>query len=128
SGRTRSLSSATGTALFVPSATCAVIAPARSPRGLVREPPFIAPTTAGPTRSTAASSVLPKSRPPLADYLGNIQQLSSAFPFKGLSLAERRDYYVNCNWKVYVDNYLEGYHIPIVHPGLMRELDYSRYR
>jgi choline monooxygenase len=27
-----------------------------------------------------------------------------------------------------VDNYLEGYHIPIVHPGLMQELDYSRYR
>jgi len=65
---------------------------------------------------------------PLADYLGNIPQLSSAFPFEGLSLAERRDYYVNCNWKVYVDNYLEGYHIPIVHPGLMKEIDYPRYR
>jgi choline monooxygenase len=29
---------------------------------------------------------------------------------------------------VYVDNYLEGYHIPIAHPGLMREIDYSQYR
>jgi choline monooxygenase len=29
---------------------------------------------------------------------------------------------------VYVDNYLEGYHIPIVHPGLFRELDYPSYR
>jgi choline monooxygenase len=45
-----------------------------------------------------------------------------------LKLAERRDYIVNCNWKVYVDNYLEGYHIPIVHPGLMKEIDYPRYR
>ena len=36
---------------------------------------------------------------------------------------------MNCsNWKVYVDNYLEGYHIPIVHPGLMKEIDYPRYR
>ena len=25
------------------------------------------------------------------------------------------------------DNYLEGYHIPIAHPGLMRLLDYKRY-
>jgi len=33
-----------------------------------------------------------------------------------------------CNWKVYVDNYLEGYHIPVVHPGLFRLLDYGAYR
>ncbi|MEU5546007.1 aromatic ring-hydroxylating dioxygenase subunit alpha [Streptomyces sioyaensis] len=31
------------------------------------------------------------------------------------------------NWKVTVDNYLEGYHIPVAHPGLMRLLDYRRY-
>jgi choline monooxygenase len=66
--------------------------------------------------------------PSLSEYLGNIPQLSSSFPFQGLSLTERRDYYVNCNWKVYVDNYVEGYHIPIVHPGLMKEIDYPRYR
>jgi choline monooxygenase len=34
---------------------------------------------------------------------------------------------INCNWKVYVDNYLEGYHIPIVHPELARLLDYNQY-
>ena len=39
------------------------------------------------------------------------------FEFSGLQFAERRDYIINCNWKVYVDNYLEGYHIPIAHPG-----------
>lgn len=31
------------------------------------------------------------------------------------------------NWKVVVDNYIEGYHIPIAHPGLMRLLDYQSY-
>jgi choline monooxygenase len=31
------------------------------------------------------------------------------------------------NWKVVVENYIEGYHIPIAHPGLMRMLDYRRY-
>lgn len=34
---------------------------------------------------------------------------------------------INCNWKVYIDNYLEGYHIPIVHPELAKLLDYSKY-
>jgi len=66
--------------------------------------------------------------PPLSAFLENIPQQVAGFEFKGIELAERRDYYVNCNWKVYVDNYLEGYHIPIVHPGLMKEIDYPRYR
>jgi choline monooxygenase len=66
--------------------------------------------------------------PPLSAFLENIPQQAAGFEFMGIELAERRDYYVNCNWKVYVDNYLEGYHIPIVHTGLMKEIDYPRYR
>ena len=64
----------------------------------------------------------------LAEVLGKIPEQARGFQFAGLKLAARRDYVVDCNWKVYVDNYLEGYHIPIAHPGLMREIDYSKYR
>jgi choline monooxygenase len=64
----------------------------------------------------------------LSSYLGKIPEQARGFQFEGLQLADRRDYIVNCNWKVYVDNYLEGYHIPIAHPGLMREIDYAQYR
>lgn len=39
----------------------------------------------------------------------------------------RDEYELACNWKVYMDNYLEGYHIPIVHPDLNRILDYRQY-
>ena len=40
----------------------------------------------------------------------------------------RRDSYdIDCNWKVYIDNFLEGYHLPHVHPGLSRVLDYRAY-
>jgi choline monooxygenase len=31
------------------------------------------------------------------------------------------------NWKIVIDNYNEGYHVPIAHPGLMRLLDYKHY-
>jgi choline monooxygenase len=34
---------------------------------------------------------------------------------------------VGCNWKVYVDNYLEGYHVPRAHPGLHKVIDSKRY-
>ena len=65
---------------------------------------------------------------PLKEWLGEIPTQTRGFHFQGAQLAERRDYVLNCNWKVYVDNYLEGYHIPIAHPGLMREIDYTQYR
>jgi choline monooxygenase len=58
--------------------------------------------------------------PELFDHLGKCDD--SAY-----RLAGRKDWELDCNWKVYVDNYLEGYHIPIVHPGLFRELDYPKY-
>jgi choline monooxygenase len=49
-------------------------------------------------------------------------------PVSQLHFSERRDYIIHCNWKVYVDNYLEGYHLPAAHPSLYRELDYANYR
>ncbi len=65
---------------------------------------------------------------PLSAYLGKIPEQARGFQFEGLQSVERRDYIIDCNWKAYVDNYLEGYHIPIAHPGLMREIDYANYR
>lgn len=47
----------------------------------------------------------------------------------GLRWRGRKRYEVACNWKVYVDNYLDGgYHINTVHPTLAGVLDYSQYR
>lgn len=40
---------------------------------------------------------------------------------------KRISYEIKCNWKVYVDNYLEGYHIPFVHPSLNNILDMNSY-
>jgi choline monooxygenase len=41
---------------------------------------------------------------------------------------ERRHYTFDCNWKVFVDNYLDGgYHVPHLHKGLDSVLDYSKY-
>ncbi len=66
--------------------------------------------------------------PPLAEVLGELHGRLEARGLARLSLAFRRDWEIACDWKVYVDNYLEGYHIPVVHPGLMKELDYRAYR
>jgi choline monooxygenase len=48
--------------------------------------------------------------------------------FAQLTFVERRSYTQNCNWKVYVDNFLDGgYHVPHMHKGLNSVLDYKNY-
>ncbi len=66
--------------------------------------------------------------PPLGDMLGNIPQRVAPFNCESMRYVMRREYELACNWKVYVDNYLEGYHIPVVHPTLHKEIDYDSYR
>jgi choline monooxygenase len=65
---------------------------------------------------------------PLTEYLGDLPELTRRFDIAKMKFVERREYLIDCNWKVYVDNFLEGYHLPMVHPGLMRELDFANYR
>ncbi len=66
--------------------------------------------------------------PELADFLGAIPEETRGLPLDRMRRFRKHDYEIACNWKVYIDNYLEGYHIPIVHPGLFRLLDYRAYR
>ena len=65
--------------------------------------------------------------PPLRECLGGLPKQAEKFDFTSMKLFERRTYDMKCNWKTYVDNYLEGYHLPSVHPGLNRELDFNAY-
>src|ERR1051326_255342 len=59
-----------------------------------------------------------------AELIAQIQNLK----LTNLQWAERRGYTLNCNWKVFVDNYLDGgYHVPYLHKGLDSVLDYRNY-
>lgn len=59
-----------------------------------------------------------------ADLTGQIESLQ----LDQLQWMERRLYIFDCNWKVFVDNYLDGgYHVPHLHKGLDSVLDYSKY-
>jgi choline monooxygenase len=65
----------------------------------------------------------------IEDYLGPLCEPSTAARLAPLRWAARREYEVACNWKVYVDNYLDGgYHVNSVHPALAGVLDYAHYR
>jgi choline monooxygenase len=70
---------------------------------------------------------LDPSAPSLSDFLGEMLHDMPGHDYSGFRLAARKEWEVGCNWKVYVDNYLEGYHVPMVHPALNREIDYKAY-
>ncbi len=66
---------------------------------------------------------------PLADLVGPVDRRIAGTGWEALRFFERRAYTLNCNWKVFVDNYLDGgYHVNTVHPGLAGVLDYAHYR
>jgi len=51
-----------------------------------------------------------------------------AHPFQDIQFVRRVTYQVGCNWKVFVDNFLDGgYHVSHVHPGLTGQLDLASY-
>jgi choline monooxygenase len=72
---------------------------------------------------------LAESSPSLAEFLGNdLCAQVEALGFENVHWMERRQYNLNCNWKVFVDNYLDGgYHVPHLHKGLDSVLDYGSY-
>jgi choline monooxygenase len=66
--------------------------------------------------------------PALLDLLGDLPDRLAPLGISGLSFFTRKSYTLACNWKVYVDNYLDGgYHIPHLHKGLNSVLDYTEY-
>ena len=66
---------------------------------------------------------------PLKDFLGNVPDLVAPLRLtEKLQFFDRRVYTLHCNWKVYVDNYLDGgYHVPHAHKGLSSVIEYTSY-
>jgi choline monooxygenase len=66
---------------------------------------------------------------PLPNFLGAVPGLVAPLKLtEKLHYFDRRTYTLNCNWKVYVDNYLDGgYHVPHAHKGLSSVIEYTQY-
>ena len=75
-----------------------------------------------PSPDARIGSLLPN------QVFAGIRASINPFDLASLSFYRRDTYDMSCNWKVYVDNYLEGYHLPQVHPELNKILSYQEYR
>ncbi len=65
--------------------------------------------------------------PALSELLSGIADQIAPIDISSMMFSHRDEFSIDCNWKVYMDNYLEGYHLPHVHPGLSQLLDYRSY-
>src|SRR5262245_4498767 len=65
---------------------------------------------------------------PVRQFLAPLPEHVSTRGIDRLRFFERREYVLNCNWKIFCDNYLDGgYHVNTIHPGLSGVLDYTGY-
>ena len=64
---------------------------------------------------------------PLAEQVAGLPERLAPYDIEGLKPSGEWHNTQPANWKIVIDNYNEGYHVPIAHPGLMRLLDYKRY-
>jgi choline monooxygenase len=63
------------------------------------------------------------------DFFDEMMKRMEWFPMNDLQFREdlSKDYFVEANWALYCENYLEGFHIPFVHAGLNQVLDFGEY-
>jgi phenylpropionate dioxygenase-like ring-hydroxylating dioxygenase large terminal subunit len=65
------------------------------------------------------ATVKKEKRTLLHDYHG-FQDDTSNYPLKDLKVVATSTYTVQSNWKNLIDNFVEYYHLPTVHPGLVQ--------
>jgi choline monooxygenase len=65
--------------------------------------------------------------PPFEEFHADLLARTADLRIDSLRHVRSRTYEVRANWKIYIDNYLEGYHIPLVHPALNRSLEFDNY-
>ncbi len=64
----------------------------------------------------------------LSEFLGGLVKRAAPLGLTKLNYLMSNTYDIHCNWKVFVDNYLDGgYHVPHLHKGLNSVLDYKKY-
>jgi len=64
----------------------------------------------------------------LSEFLGGLAERAAPLGVSKLHYFDSRVYDIHCNWKVFIDNYLDGgYHVPHLHKGLSSVLDYKQY-
>jgi len=63
----------------------------------------------------------------LIEQLGDLPAELADHPIETFVPVEERRFTMRSNWKTYTDNFVEGYHIPGIHPGFLKVIDFAQF-
>lgn len=65
--------------------------------------------------------------PPLEQGLGDLVTETASYPLEDYKYVAEETFEMACNWKVYTDNFVEGYHVPGIHPAFAALIDFDKF-
>lgn len=66
--------------------------------------------------------------PPFEPLVDELAAASGGLDGSGFEVHRTASHTLACNWKTYAENYMEGYHIPFLHPSLSKEVELRDYQ
>lgn len=66
--------------------------------------------------------------PPFEKALGGLVEALQGSGIENFKFFSTASHPMKCNWKTYIENYMEGYHIPVIHPELNKDVDFNTYK
>ena len=63
----------------------------------------------------------------LIEQLGDLPEEVEDAPIESYTAVEEHRFTMRSNWKTYTDNFVEGYHIPGIHPGFMKVIEFAEF-
>lgn len=66
--------------------------------------------------------------PSFEESIGDLPEALAGSGIENFRFFDMASHPLKCNWKTYIENYMEGYHIPVIHPELNKDVDFTTYR
>jgi len=63
----------------------------------------------------------------LARQLGALPAEVEAMPIESFTAVAEERFVIGCNWKLYTDNFVEGYHVPGIHPDFRKMIEFDTF-
>lgn len=64
----------------------------------------------------------------LEQQLGDLPEEVADRPLETFTAVASERFVMKCNWKTYTDNFIEGYHIPGIHPSFNAVIEFEQFR
>lgn len=67
--------------------------------------------------------LMAKAADPFAAFIAPLDERAKRLPLEDFLFVKATSHELACNWKTYAENFLEAYHIPVIHPYLNSTID-----